>query len=101
MYGTTYLVPLFLAQVRGYNAFEIGLTIIVTGLVTMAMSPLSTGIARLLDLRAMLAIGFGLSACGHSEGDRAITGGALGAGEVLRDLGGALSAGCVFLSRTG
>ena len=62
MYGTTYLLPLFLAQVRGYNALEIGLTIIVTGLVTMAMSPLSTGIARLLDLRAMLAIGFGLFA---------------------------------------
>jgi len=62
MYGTTYLVPLFLAQVRGYNALQIGLTIIVTGLVTMVMSPLSTLIARRLDLRLMLAIGFGLFA---------------------------------------
>ncbi|HEY1258574.1 MAG TPA: DHA2 family efflux MFS transporter permease subunit [Stellaceae bacterium] len=62
MYGTTYLVPLFLAQVRGYSALQIGLTIIVTGLVTMAMSPLSTHIARLLDLRVMLALGFGLFA---------------------------------------
>src|SRR4051794_31051766 len=62
MYGTTYLVPLFLAQVRGYNALQIGLTIIVTGLVTMVMSPLSTRIARLLDLRVMLAIGFALFA---------------------------------------
>jgi MFS transporter, DHA2 family, multidrug resistance protein len=62
MYGTTYLVPLFLAQVRGYNALQIGLTIIVTGLVTMVMSPLSTRIARQLDLRLMLAIGFGLFA---------------------------------------
>ena len=62
MYGTTYLVPLFLAQVRGYNALQIGLTIIVTGVVTMVMSPLSTRIARLLDLRVMLAIGFGLFA---------------------------------------
>ncbi len=62
MYGTTYLVPLFLAQVRGYNAFQIGLTVIVTGLVTMAMSPLSTYIARWLDLRVMLAIGFVLFA---------------------------------------
>lgn len=62
MYGTTYLVPLFLAQVRGYNALQIGLTIIVTGLVTMVMSPLSTLIARRLDLRVMLAIGFGLFA---------------------------------------
>src|ERR1700748_941209 len=57
MYGTTFLVPLFLAQVRGYNALQIGLTIIVTGLVTMMMSPLSTWIARRLDLRFMLWIG--------------------------------------------
>jgi MFS transporter, DHA2 family, multidrug resistance protein len=62
MYGTTYLVPLFLAQVRGYNPLQIGLTIIVTGLVTMVMSPLSTSIARRLDLRLMLALGFGLFA---------------------------------------
>ena len=62
MYGTTYLVPLFLAQVRGYNPLQIGLTIIVTGLVTMVMSPLSTIIARRLDLRLMLALGFGLFA---------------------------------------
>jgi DHA2 family multidrug resistance protein len=62
MYGTTYLVPLFLAQVRGYNALQIGLTIIVTGLVTMVMSPVSTRIARQLDLRLMLAIGLGLFA---------------------------------------
>src|SRR5436305_6630330 len=62
MCGTTFLVPLFLAQVRGYNALQIGLTIIVTGLVTMVMSPLSTRIARLLDLRVMLAIGFALFA---------------------------------------
>ena len=62
MYGTTYLLPLFLAQVRGYNPLQIGLTIIVTGLVTMVMSPLSTSIARRLDLRLMLALGFGLFA---------------------------------------
>src|SRR5262249_31038185 len=35
---------------------------IVTGLVTMVMSPLSTYIARKLDLRVMLAIGFALFA---------------------------------------
>jgi len=62
MYGTTYLVPLFLAQVRGYSPLQIGLIVVVTGLVTMVMSPVSTRIARLLDLRVMLAIGFGLFA---------------------------------------
>src|SRR5438105_1856126 len=62
MYVTTYLVPLVLAQVRGYNPLQIGLVIVVTGLVTMVMSPVSTRIARLLDLRVMLAIGFGIFA---------------------------------------
>jgi len=62
MYGTTYLLPLFLAQVRGYNPLQIGLTIVVTGVVTMALSPVSTRIARMIDLRLMLAIGFGLFA---------------------------------------
>ena len=62
MYGTTYLVPLFLPQVRGYNPLQIGLVIMVTGVVTMVMSPVGTRLARLLDLRVMLAIGFGIFA---------------------------------------
>ena len=62
MYGTTYLVPLFLAQVRGFNAWQIGETVVVTGLAQMAMSPFSAHIARRLDLRIMLAIGLGLFA---------------------------------------
>jgi osmotically inducible lipoprotein OsmB len=43
---------------------------------------------KMLSILPVLAIGFGLSACGHSEGDRAITGGALGAGAGA--LGGAM-----------
>ncbi len=31
LYGTTYLMPLFLAQVRGFNALQIGETVVVTG----------------------------------------------------------------------
>jgi MFS transporter, DHA2 family, multidrug resistance protein len=62
MYGTTYLVPLFLAQVRGYSALQIGLTVIVVGLVTMVMSPFSALLARKMDLRLMLSMGIGLFA---------------------------------------
>jgi hypothetical protein len=56
--------------VRGYNALQIGLTIIVTGVVTMMMSPLSTLIARRLDLRLMLAIGLGPPCCMDQPGGR-------------------------------
>ena len=59
LYGATYLVPLFLAQVRGFNAMQIGETVVVTGLAQMLLSPFTTYVARNLDLRIMLAIGMG------------------------------------------
>jgi MFS transporter, DHA2 family, multidrug resistance protein len=62
MYGTTYLVPLFLAQVRGFSSLQIGETVVVTGLAQMAMSPISPLLARKMDLRLMLSIGIGLFA---------------------------------------
>jgi len=58
MYSTTYLIPLFLAQVRGFSAWQIGITVVVAGLAQMALSPVSTQVARRIDLRIML--GFGL-----------------------------------------
>src|SRR5437899_486496 len=62
MYGTTYLIPLFLAQVRGFNALQIGETVVVAGLAQMAMSPFSAQMARRMDLRVMLGMGIGLFA---------------------------------------
>jgi MFS transporter, DHA2 family, multidrug resistance protein len=62
MYSTTYLVPLFLAQVRGFSALQIGETVFVAGVAQMAMSPFSTPIARRLDLRVMLSIGLSMFA---------------------------------------
>ena len=62
LYGATYVIPLFLAQVRGFNAMQIGATVVVTGVAQMAMSPFSAWLARNLDLRIMLAIGLGLFA---------------------------------------
>ncbi len=62
MYGTTYLIPLFLAQVRGLNALQIGETVVVAGLAQMAMSPFSAQMARRMDFRVMLSMGIGLFA---------------------------------------
>jgi DHA2 family multidrug resistance protein len=62
MYGTTYLIPLFLAQVRGFSSLQIGETVVVTGLAQLAMSPISPLLARKVDLRLMLSIGIGLFA---------------------------------------
>jgi len=62
MYSTTYLIPLFLAQVRGFSSLQIGETVVVTGLAQLAMSPISPLLARKMDLRVMLGIGIGLFA---------------------------------------
>ena len=62
MYGTTYLVPLFLAQARGFSALQIGQTVLVVGLVQLVISPFNVYIARAMDLRLMLAIGLGMFA---------------------------------------
>ena len=62
MYGTTYLVPLFLAQVRGFSALQIGETVFVVGVAQLVLSPFNVYIARVMDLRLMLAIGLGLFA---------------------------------------
>jgi len=62
MYGTTYLIPLFLAQVRGFSSLQIGETVVVAGLAQMAMSPFSAHLARKMDLRLMLSCGIGLFA---------------------------------------
>ena len=62
LYGATYVIPLFLAQVRGFNAYQIGMTVVVTGLAQMVISPFTARIARILDLRVMLGFGMGLFA---------------------------------------
>jgi DHA2 family multidrug resistance protein len=62
LYGGTYVIPLFLAQVRGFSSLQIGMTVLVTGLAQVAVSPFSTILARKLDLRVMLAIGLGMFA---------------------------------------
>ena len=62
MYGTTYLIPLFLAQVRGFSSLQIGETVVVAGLAQMAMSPFAAPLARKMDLRVMLSGGIGLFA---------------------------------------
>jgi DHA2 family multidrug resistance protein len=60
LYCGTYVVPLFLAEVRGYSSWQIGLTVVVTGCTQILISPFTTIVARKIDLRAMLAMGLGL-----------------------------------------
>ena len=57
MYGATYLLPMYLAQVQGYNAQQIGETIMWSGLPQLFMMPLAVLLLRRIDARILLTAG--------------------------------------------
>jgi DHA2 family multidrug resistance protein len=57
MYGATYLLPLYLAQIQGYNAQQIGETIMWSGLPQIFMMPLAVVLLRRIDARILLTVG--------------------------------------------
>ncbi len=64
LYGSVYLMPLFLAQVRGLNSLQIGVIMIVTGAFQFLSAPLAGALSKHMDLRLMMACGFGLFSLG-------------------------------------
>ena len=64
LYGLTYLYPVYLAQVRGYDALMIGETMFVSGLAMFATAPLAGQLSQKYDPRFVLIGGFLLFAVG-------------------------------------
>ncbi len=64
LYGLTYLYPVYLAQIRGYNALMIGETVFVSGLVMFITAPIAGRLSAKFDPRLMLMAGFLLFAAG-------------------------------------
>ena len=58
LYGLTYLYPVYLAQVRGYDALMIGDTMFVSGLVMFATAPVVGQLVERIDPRFVLIAGF-------------------------------------------
>jgi DHA2 family multidrug resistance protein len=64
LFGSTYLMPVFLAFVRGHNALQIGRIMLVTGVAQLLTAPAAVALERRLDPRALTAFGFLLFALG-------------------------------------
>ena len=64
LYGAVYLTPLFLGQVRGYNALQIGQIMSVGGVAMFMGGPIAGVLIRRFDPRYVLAIGLALTAIG-------------------------------------
>jgi MFS transporter, DHA2 family, multidrug resistance protein len=67
LYGLTYLYPVYLAQVRGYNSLMIGETMFVSGLAMFATAPVVGRLVTKIDPRFVLMVGFLLFALGTFE----------------------------------
>jgi len=64
LYANIYLIPVFMAFVRGHTPLEIGMTTLVMGVSQLLTAPLSVQIDRHFNARWLSAIGFGMFAIG-------------------------------------
>jgi DHA2 family multidrug resistance protein len=64
LFGSVYLMPVFLALVRGHDAFEIGTIMLVTGIAQLLAAPLAVMLEGWLGARFLTAAGFALFALG-------------------------------------
>ncbi|KRB41729.1 DHA2 family efflux MFS transporter permease subunit [Phenylobacterium sp. Root700] len=68
LFGGTFILPLFLGQIRRFSAAEVGTTMLVSGLVMFMTAPVAGRFIRLVDPRIPLVVGFGLAAYGVGLG---------------------------------
>jgi DHA2 family multidrug resistance protein len=64
LFGSVYLMPVFLAYVRHHGAFEIGMIMLVTGVSQLVTAPVAGMMESRFDPRWLSAVGFGLFAIG-------------------------------------
>ncbi|MDB5611078.1 MAG: putative Multidrug resistance protein [Bradyrhizobium sp.] len=64
LFGSVYLMPVFLAFVRHHDAFEIGTIMLVTGVSQLLTAPIAGTMESRFDPRWLSAAGFGLFALG-------------------------------------
>ena len=64
LFGSVYLMPVFLAFVRGQDAFEIGTIMLVTGVAQLITAPFAALLESRIGARPLTAAGFALFAIG-------------------------------------
>lgn len=100
LYGTSYVIPQFLAAIAGYNALQAGQVVFLSGIPALMMMPVIPLLIRFLDLRVAVAIGFATMAltCWLDASLTAqSTGGAFTVSQLLRGFGQVM--GMMFLNQ--
>jgi DHA2 family multidrug resistance protein len=64
LFGSVYLMPVFLAFVRGHNALQIGAIMLVTGVTQLLIAPIAVALEQRVEARLLTFLGFGLFSVG-------------------------------------
>ena len=64
LYSSTYLLPVFLGRVRGYDSLQIGTTVFVTGLAQIVSTVIAARLSQKVDPRYIITVGLILFAAG-------------------------------------
>jgi DHA2 family multidrug resistance protein len=62
LYGSVYLLPVYLSQTQGYNSEQVGMVLAWTGLPQLVLIPCVPFLMRHMDTRLLVGVGFGLFA---------------------------------------
>ncbi len=62
LFGGTFLMPIFLGQIRGFSSAEVGTTMLVSGLSMFISAPIVGRLIRVMDARIAMIAGFTLAA---------------------------------------
>jgi MFS transporter, DHA2 family, multidrug resistance protein len=60
LYGSVYILPVYLSRIQGYNAEQIGMVLAWTGLPQLVLIPLVPRLMRRFDSRLVIGVGFAL-----------------------------------------
>jgi len=65
LYGSVYILPVYLSRIQGYNSEQIGMVLAWTGLPQLLLIPLVPRLMRRIDPRIVIGVGFVLFAASN------------------------------------
>jgi MFS transporter, DHA2 family, multidrug resistance protein len=65
LYGSVYILPVYLSRIQGYNSEQIGMVLAWTGLPQLLLIPLVPRLMKRFDSRIVIGIGFALFAASN------------------------------------
>jgi len=76
LYGSAFVLPIYLSRIQGYNSEQIGMVLAWTGIPQLLLIPLVPRLMKRFDVRLLIAVGFSLFAASnfmnvHMTGDYA------------------------------